>query len=399
MGTTVDSDEIPMCGCIEDMPPVSRADCTQVDVTHTFSVTYSGDGFQASSQGDMNVQFNACQGTNPSNGNDQNNDLGSYIYRLNEEGKLSDEVMEKAFDVLVGYANPGDNQNEQACANAYEKKFGETYPDDVANLKCPLGDHHAYLELKIMIHYLWKCQDLCYGTPGCEYFSLGVSVKGDYKGVCIGCTTPAAFEAQQGFNSYKMTETQVFPTGSPTPDSPNFDPVGKNLKCPHRNKSRLFRTPDNSPLTLTQCYDLCYETEGCKYFTLGVEPSDNNWIGVCMGCTEGSVLQTHKGFNSYVMEVLQDFPTASPTGGSDLYESIGTNKKCSNYNRIFRSSNNDPYTRDECYERCANTMGCDFFTFGEGENLKQAWKGLCMGCSSAQTLQTHDGFNTYEILP
>merc|ERR1712226_542876 len=29
--TTVDSDEIPMCGCIEDIPPVSRADCTQVD--------------------------------------------------------------------------------------------------------------------------------------------------------------------------------------------------------------------------------------------------------------------------------------------------------------------------------------------------------------------------------
>jgi len=73
--------------------------------------------------------------------------------------------------------------------------------------------------------------------------------------------------------------------------------------------------------------------------------------------------------------------------------------KCPNNNgRLFRTENNQPLTRDQCYEKCKNTDRCEYFTYGERENLREKWKGLCIGCE-AGSLQTHDGFNTYVINP
>ena len=83
---------------------------------------------------------------------------------------------------------------------------------------------------------------------------------------------------------------------------------------------------------------------------------------------------------------------------SEDYSLTAINKKCpTNGTRLFRSPDNSPYTRDECYQKCEDTQDCAYFTFGEGENLKTKWQGLCLLCSSDAVLATHNGFNSYEI--
>jgi len=117
----VDSNAAPMCGCIEDMSPVSRADCTQIDAGLTFTIKYDGISTVEAipKENDLDVNFNACQGTDPRTGENQNNDLASYVYRLYLEGKITEEKKDFIYKTLVGYAEPDENHNEEACAREY----------------------------------------------------------------------------------------------------------------------------------------------------------------------------------------------------------------------------------------------------------------------------------------
>jgi len=122
-------DELAMCGCIEDMPKVSRADCTQVDVDMEFSFSRDSNGFmQATAQDDVDVEFNACKGNDFDDGNNANNDLASYTVRLVEEGRMSASTQDEIFKTLLGYADPGENENEAVCVAAYEELVGATHP-------------------------------------------------------------------------------------------------------------------------------------------------------------------------------------------------------------------------------------------------------------------------------
>ncbi|KAL9182469.1 hypothetical protein ACHAXT_013121 [Thalassiosira profunda] len=68
----------PMCGCVEQMPTVSRSDCTQVDLTETIKISYSADtNTFVGKMTHIHVDFNACQGIN-----NRNNDLWAYMARL-----------------------------------------------------------------------------------------------------------------------------------------------------------------------------------------------------------------------------------------------------------------------------------------------------------------------------
>lgn len=127
----VDSSAVPMCGCIEDMPPVSRADCTQIDADLTFTITYGDNGVEAvPRENDLQVDFNACQGVNPRTGENESNDLASHVYKLYLEGKITEATRNAIYETLVGYLEPDDNDNEAACAYAYETETGNTYCSD-----------------------------------------------------------------------------------------------------------------------------------------------------------------------------------------------------------------------------------------------------------------------------
>ncbi len=116
----------------------------------------------------------------------------------------------------------------------------------------------------------------------------------------------------------------------------SYEFVGNDLKCPYRSDTRLFRAPANGepPLTIDECHQLCYDTEGCQYFTIGV----TSYIGVCIGCTEEAALAYEHGMDSYEMTEFQDFPTASPIAASTCL------------------ANGDTFT----------TEGCDYESFVQG---------------------------------
>merc|ERR1711862_945139 len=99
-----------MCDCIENMPPVSRSDCTEVDLA-SFTITRSEDGtvVTATAPDSLDVEFNSCRGIGRSN------DLSTYIKRLVQEGRMTEEKQYEAYKTLVGYENPNDNNNEAAC--------------------------------------------------------------------------------------------------------------------------------------------------------------------------------------------------------------------------------------------------------------------------------------------
>lgn len=88
----------PMCACVEQMPVVTRSDCTQIDISNEvvdFTFT-SGAGIEATIQG-LEIEFNSCQGAN-----NINNDLAAYYERLVNEGKALKEEKEKFDKHVVG---------------------------------------------------------------------------------------------------------------------------------------------------------------------------------------------------------------------------------------------------------------------------------------------------------
>ena len=74
---------MPMCGCMDQMPMVTRSDCTQVDLSEDWEVVYENGVFTASLT-KVEIAFNACRGRN-----NRNNDLWAYAARLYDEGRLT----------------------------------------------------------------------------------------------------------------------------------------------------------------------------------------------------------------------------------------------------------------------------------------------------------------------
>lgn len=72
---------------VEQMPTVSRSDCTEIVLTETIKITY--DSLNNVFDGkiiDIDIDFNACRGIN-----NRNNDLWAYSARLYYEGEISNE--------------------------------------------------------------------------------------------------------------------------------------------------------------------------------------------------------------------------------------------------------------------------------------------------------------------
>jgi hypothetical protein len=92
------SSGIPMCSCIEEMPTVSRSDCTEVAVTLTVTLDFDANRkLTATPDNDLNVEFNACTGAGGTN-----NDLSAHVQRLSNQGKISDTTKAVIDSVVVG---------------------------------------------------------------------------------------------------------------------------------------------------------------------------------------------------------------------------------------------------------------------------------------------------------
>mmetsp|Transcript_31451 Transcript_31451/g.57611 ORF Transcript_31451/g.57611 Transcript_31451/m.57611 type:complete len:1535 (+) Transcript_31451:73-4677(+) len=87
----------PMCGCVEQMPTVSRSDCTQVDLTETITITYDADNKAFDSKlTSVHIEFNACQGID-----NRNNDLWAYIARLYYQDDITREQFGEAGRIIT----------------------------------------------------------------------------------------------------------------------------------------------------------------------------------------------------------------------------------------------------------------------------------------------------------
>jgi len=87
----------PMCSCVENMPLVTRSDCTEIQATELFKFTFSGENLVASLHY-TELDFNACSAQ-------KNNDLKSFMERLLNEGRVTREKYDKFRHTVRGINN------------------------------------------------------------------------------------------------------------------------------------------------------------------------------------------------------------------------------------------------------------------------------------------------------
>jgi len=138
----------PMCGCIEDMAPVARADCNEVVGRASYTVTVDDNSALTINPvpDTFQLEFQSCEGfdfdpdvtpeefaEDPAGvaksltSSNSNNDLAAYVFRQFLEGKINDGHVDAIAETLVGYRTPGlknnDNARADACATAFEERF------------------------------------------------------------------------------------------------------------------------------------------------------------------------------------------------------------------------------------------------------------------------------------
>lgn len=140
-----------MCGCVEDMAPVARADCSQAVGNAQYKVIFGDDGIlEVTADPDtFELEFEACEGIkfNEDVSPDdfatgqsrkelglkgKNNDLSAMIFKLYLQGDITEEKMGVAEETLVGLRRPNDTNKDsdraEVCEDAFHAKFGDDVP-------------------------------------------------------------------------------------------------------------------------------------------------------------------------------------------------------------------------------------------------------------------------------
>ncbi len=134
-----------MCGCVEDMNPVARADCTEAIGRVSYTAVQDGPGGPLTVRpvaDSFYIEFRACEGydyiedfgpeeyaANPNAADleESNNDLAAFVYRLYLEGKIDEDRVNAFEQTIIGYRDPsvndGDEEREAACKAAFEEKY------------------------------------------------------------------------------------------------------------------------------------------------------------------------------------------------------------------------------------------------------------------------------------
>jgi len=118
----------PMCACAEQMPVVSRSDCTEMDVQQKFEISFDGQNQWTARLLSMDIEFNSCLGFNML-GEEEDNDLWAHMNRLYMEDLVSAEKLQQLTTKIVGHHN---------CRTA-EQRYMATQMNLVVGYK-PIGD-------------------------------------------------------------------------------------------------------------------------------------------------------------------------------------------------------------------------------------------------------------------
>jgi len=87
----------PMCSCVENMPIVSRSDCTEITAKEFYKFTFPKDysGEISATLDYVDINFNACRAK-------QNNNLERFYERLRDEGRVSKAKYDRFRNTIVG---------------------------------------------------------------------------------------------------------------------------------------------------------------------------------------------------------------------------------------------------------------------------------------------------------
>jgi hypothetical protein len=163
----------PMCGCVEQMPTVSRSDCTQVDLTESIRITYDATTSTFTTAiTDVHVDFNACRGIN-----NRNNDLWAYMARLYYQGDITPDQFGEAGRIIT-------NTNCHEATRFHLNELGMTrgYDHELAMYTKVAGreDFHdghpfgkAAFDTAFWYHTLTKPQDATALPTGATSFPVG----------------------------------------------------------------------------------------------------------------------------------------------------------------------------------------------------------------------------------
>lgn len=102
----------PMCGCLEQMPTVSRSDCTQTEHDYYYTFTYNGDSSLSATVSGRKVKFISCDGETP-------NDLESKYEQMVDNEKVTDQ-MDAFNEIVVGSGNCENAINDFMEDNGFE---------------------------------------------------------------------------------------------------------------------------------------------------------------------------------------------------------------------------------------------------------------------------------------
>jgi len=109
----------PMCGCVENMPVVTRSDCTEISAKEFWKFEWDAATKLLSASLDRaEIDFNAC------NGDGRNNDLEAYYRRLYREGRASWDDRQKLFRTITG----NEKCHEGTEAMMWDKGYETYYP-------------------------------------------------------------------------------------------------------------------------------------------------------------------------------------------------------------------------------------------------------------------------------
>jgi len=138
-----------MCGCIEKMAPVARADCQEAVGKSEYNVIVVENGLRVNHvSGTFYLEFESCQGyeyqanVGPDDYETElnlgelkatSNDLAGFVYKQYLEGKITDYEVGFVNATLIGYSRSdldlqnNDKQREEACEDAFRAKYSGDY--------------------------------------------------------------------------------------------------------------------------------------------------------------------------------------------------------------------------------------------------------------------------------
>lgn len=146
-----------MCGCVEKMNPVARADCSELVGTTEYTVTVSDGSLVVEPvEGTFDMNFQACQGIkyidnytpedyvedllerDTEHIEKTSNDLAGFAFKQYLTKKIDEDQYDMFKDTVVGYhawdiqnGSEADDNRETVCKKAYVKKFGTQYKEKV----------------------------------------------------------------------------------------------------------------------------------------------------------------------------------------------------------------------------------------------------------------------------